>query len=970
MSSETPNGEPRKPAIPSPAKKDPALNITQRGNRLYQVGSLNKWFALASLGLFAFTIWMILYDYNREWKRYQRAFNRLTVQQTQAQLNAAVNSVDRARYDQVLAERAQAEAALAENEAAVSEIQARLDDLNAQHFATDRRRLNARAIYDVEKFDYEEALANHPEDAEALGQQVQETFAEINELEAETERLALEISDAEAELDTYVGARDTLTSERDDLLSEVVRLNTAVNTLDPGLFVTAFRNAPILDMLNPSEKIKQIILPDLENEHPFMAVPRVDRCTTCHLGIDQAAWEGGQQPFAAHPNLDIFLGSSSPHPIEQFGCTTCHAGLDRAVEFSRAGHTPENAAQREEWEQRYGWQEQHFLETPMLPLDRIEASCLKCHGGAGDVPEAPALNEGRDLIRMYGCFGCHNIPGYEDVRKVGPDLTRVGGKLERNFILKWLREPKSAKAEARMPQFWFNSNNSGPEFEARNNTEIVAITDFLLSRSEPLPLPVAARANGNAARGQAIVESVGCLGCHAIGTVPDDPVRTQHRRRFGYNLEAEGSKVSIQWLYNWVLDPTAVWHETNMPSLRLSQSEAADVAQYLASLTNPEFEAQTVPEADAAALDEITLEFLRTGSTGIQAEQQLATMSSDDKLLYSGERLIARYGCFGCHNIAGFEDMQPIGTGLGQAGSKLLSQLDFGFMDIEHNRSAWYEQKLTDPRSFDVDRVKRPEELLRMPNFHFSEGQVDALVLVLTGMVKDQVKPEMRDILSAEVEAGRSMIARRNCRGCHEINGSGGDIRSTIADQGLWPPLIATEGAKTQPDWLHGFLSDPGEATLRPWLTARMPTFGFGTVEAGTLTAYFSAEDGVNYPFIDTSIATSNATLTAGRELFDLMDCALCHPTSDVLPPNREPADLAPNLNLAWQRLRPEWVLDWILNPQSLMPGTRMPEFFRNGETQFPEFLDGDVQAQIKAIRDHIFLTLGQGTRATEVSDD
>jgi hypothetical protein len=66
-------------------------------------------------------------------------------------------------------------------------------------------------------------------------------------------------------------------------------------------------------------------------------------------------------------------------------------------------------------------------------------------------------------------------------------------------------------------------------------------------------------------------------------------------------------------------------------------------------------------------------------------------MSTEDKLLYSGERLIARYGCFGCHNIEGFQELQPIGTGLGQAGTKLLGQLDFGFMDIEHTRSAWYE---------------------------------------------------------------------------------------------------------------------------------------------------------------------------------------------------------------------------------------------------------------------------------------
>ena len=968
MTSETPNGEQKKPAIPPPAKKDNALNITQRGDRLYEIDNLNKWFAISSLALFVFTLWMILYDYNREWKRYQRIFNRLTVQQTQIDRQNAINAIDRARYDQVQAGIAQFGADLAANRDAVAQIQSRLADLNARHYATNRNRLDARAVYDVERFEYEEALANRPDRAEERLRRVEARFAQITELTAATEELEIEIREAEQERAAWVGARDELLAERDELRSELTRLEAALKTLDPGLFATSFRNAPILDMLNPSEKIRQIILPDLHNEHPFMQIPRVDRCTTCHLAIDNPTFEGVAQPFAPHPRLETFLASNSPHPIEQFGCTTCHGGLDRAVEFSRAGHTPVDASQREAWERAYGWKEQHFLETPMLPLDRTEANCLKCHAGAGDVPQAPTLNEGRDLVRMYGCFGCHNIPGYENVRKIGPDLTTVGDKITRDYMLRWLREPRSAKEEARMPQFWFNSNNDAPEFAARNETEIVAITEFLLSRSQPNPLPAAAR-TGNVTRGQELVGTRGCLGCHAVGPIPEDPVRTQHRRRFGYNLEGQGSKVTIGWLYNWVLDPHAVWPETNMPSLRLSPTEAADVAAYLASLTNPEFEAQTLPEADGAALDQVTIEFLRTGSTGIEAARQLAAMSSDEKLLYSGERLIARYGCFGCHTIEGFEDMQPIGTALGQAGSKLLNQFDFGFMDIEHTRSAWYEQKLADPRSFDIGRVKQPEELLRMPDFHFSEDQVDAIVLVLTGMVKDEVAADMRSVLSAEVEAGRAMIAQNNCRGCHEIEGAGGDIRSTIDDPGYWPPLLATQGAKTQPDWLHGFLSEPGDATLRPWLDARMPTFGFEPVEAGTLTAYFSAVDGADYPFIDTSIATTNNLLQLGDELFGLLDCGLCHPTSDVMPPGREAAELAPNLNLAWERLRPEWVLDWVLDPQALMPGTGMPEFFRNGQTDFPEYLGGDALAQIQAIRDHIFLTLGRGERRATTSD-
>src|SRR5207244_5261250 len=132
----------------------------------------------------------------------------------------------------------------------------------------------------------------------------------------------------------------------------------------------------------------------------------------------------------------------------------------------------------------------------------------------------------------------------------------------------------------------------------------------------------------------------------------------------------------------------------------------------------------------------------------------------------AGELVISGYGGFGCHNVPGVEKAQPIGTELTEAGSKLISQLDFGFLPIEHSRHAWYEQKLHDPRIFDVGRVKRPEELLRMPNFHFKDSEVNSIAMVLISMVKDKVPLEMRGKANEQIAAGRALIAEKNCRGC------------------------------------------------------------------------------------------------------------------------------------------------------------------------------------------------------------
>lgn len=973
MSSEQPNGGHKKPPIPTPAKKIPAFNIEKRGDRLYEINSLHKWFAISSLLLFAFTVAMVLQDYSREWKRYQREFNRLSIERTQQELQNAAGAVDRSKYDQLQKQLEQARAEQRQNEAQIREIQERIDDLDAEFYAVNQNFQFAKATYDVEKYEYEEALAYKRPNVDRLREQTLATEKRMNEHKAELDRLTIELRNARDELAKYVGRRDETQKEIDAMLSDYNRLQVRMSSLDPGLIVTSFRNAPVFDFMNPSERINQILIPNLYYEHPFKQIPRVDRCTTCHLGIDQEAWKDRQQPFKTHPRLDLFLSANSPHPMEQFGCTSCHSGLDRAVDFQTAGHTPRNEEQKKEWQEKYGWHVEHYLETPMLSMNNIEAGCFKCHSSAGEAPQAAALNNGRDLIRIYGCFGCHKIPGYENVRKVGPDLSTVSGKLTKDWVRKWLADPKAFKSEARMPKFWYTSNNSGPEWEKRNEAEINAITEFLWSKSKPKTLPQG-RGGGDPARGKQIVETVGCFGCHSVGPIEETPNRTQTRRRHGYNLASQGSKVSASWLYNWVKDPRQVWSESKMPSLRLTDSEAADVAAYLSSLRNPEFEKKTLPPVDAAALDEVVLEFLRSGSTDVEARQKIAGMTPEQKNLFAGERLIGRYGCFGCHVIPGFENAQPIGTELTEAGSKLVSQLDFGFLPIEHSRADWYAQKLKDPRIFDVGRVKRPEELLRMPNFGFSDSQVQSLTMVLSSLVRDRVPLEMRDRTPDAVQEGRLLIAEKNCKGCHLIEGAGGDIRAFLgtspAGQAQYPPNLATQGFKTQPGWLHPFLKDPGRNTLRPWLNARMPTFHFTERETAVIARYFSAVDGVDYPLITTDIQTTPEKLRAGEQLFTAMQCAKCHPTSSTPPPGRDPGELAPNLMLASQRLRPDWVLKWLEDPQEIVPNTRMPTFFSKDDrgvpqSQFPEFLNGDVKAQIEAIRDHLFVTLGGGRRGS-----
>ncbi len=45
----------------------------------------------------------------------------------------------------------------------------------------------------------------------------------------------------------------------------------------------------------------------------------VDRCTTCHLGLNEAGLgDIHQEPFSKHPAI--------PHSLDGFGCVICHGG--------------------------------------------------------------------------------------------------------------------------------------------------------------------------------------------------------------------------------------------------------------------------------------------------------------------------------------------------------------------------------------------------------------------------------------------------------------------------------------------------------------------------------------------------------------------------------------------------------------------------------------------------------------------
>jgi mono/diheme cytochrome c family protein len=268
----------------------------------------------------------------------------------------------------------------------------------------------------------------------------------------------------------------------------------------------------------------------------------------------------------------------------------------------------------------------------------------------------------------------------------------------------------------------------------------------------------------------------------------------------------------------------------------------------------------------------------------------------------------------------------------------------------------WTIMKLKKPRIFASDAVQQ-----KMPNFSLADSEAYALSVYLRSMTREYIPAAFKDSVDGimgQANRGRFLVHWRNCVGCHQIESGGGYIRERIKvienvpdALGFSPPLLTPEGKRVQEQWLYAFLQNP--SPIRPWIHTRMPTFGVSDTEVTVIQKYFLALGGEalierNYD----AWHPDEASIAPGKQLFDALQCLKCHVLGGT---EHDPSNLAPNLEMARTRLKPEWVLDWLINPNVISPGTRMPSFFPEGVSPKPDVLGGDAKKQIQAIRDYVF---------------
>ncbi len=920
----------------------------------YNMKTLNKVFAVLAVLLFIATIWVFIDDYLRPWKAVQIEGMQLEKEVLEQQIQVVNKSLDQTKVQSAKDAIVQAQKELRQKDDEIKAVEKKIKDIDGRLHANTIRKGSLGTQVSALIFHYEtEEAHGHSKVAAKLKQELtekQQKFALINNagvgLEQEKKAFIQELDSLKASVTQAEKALKDLIVKRDLLVKAKEKA-----TIGP---VDLLRNMPLIDYLDPTIKIHQIVVKNAYDDRYFQQVPKVDRCTTCHLFMDNPLFankegdpKGFQNPYRSHPKLDLMVGINSPHPMKEVGCTVCHGGEGHRVnDFNAVAHTPNNEKQKKDWIAKYDWKAPHKVPDPMLPLKYIEASCLKCHQGVDRVAQASKLNHGRELIQKYGCHGCHKIEGWEHHAKVGPTLNQFKGKLTKEFTKNWIWDPKSFNPHAKMPSFYSQSNNSKPEFMAKNITEVNAMVEYLWSKSGTY-VPFMKYTGGNSAKGKELIAEVGCLGCHQV-----EGLNNKAHAMQGPYLVNLGSKVNKDWLVSWLKKPSHYYQKTRMPSLRLTDQEASDISAYLLASRNENFEEMKFESLDEKLQDEILLTYMTAFDTKEVAQKKLAQMSSREKTLELGHKSLGKYGCYSCHNIKGFEGAAQIGPELTKVGSKPVEQFGFGHVKIPRTRHDWITHHLENPSQWDLGTVKPFKDLNRMPNFYLTPEEIEAMTTALLGQVEIHIPLAGQKVLAAheaKTEAGFKVINNYNCMGCHQIDGVGGKILASYDDPNQGPPQLNIEGERVHSEWLYTFFKNV-RPIRTPYLKVRMPSYEFTSEETNLIVDYFKnkTQTAVFTP-IPKKIKWEPGERQAAVQLFNEFACASCHSagfTQDV--------PQAPNLYHAKMRLRSAWIEKWLYDPQKIMPGTVMPNFWFDGVSSAPDILGGDTKKQIRALTKYI----------------
>jgi mono/diheme cytochrome c family protein len=523
-----------------------------------------------------------------------------------------------------------------------------------------------------------------------------------------------------------------------------------------------------------------------------------------------------------------------------------------------------------------------------------------------------------------------------------------------------------------------------------------ASSDFA---QEPVP-PLALSHNASAAplraqrrlrEGRELMAGRRCLKCHR-----DDVKGMPELDLDAPSLAEAGARLHPDWIAKWILNPREIRPEATMPKLPgIQPQDAADMAAYLGTLGKPDPDpaasadvarqggylfvemrcigCHTLPDKEAAP-DRIPFAFLR-------AKWRQAALK---KFLLGPEKHYAWIEMPNFHlkdeeadKLAAFLLSRP---GKTVEASGLKGDPVRGKHEVE-TRGCASCHKIAETNAFKAVAFREIKGDTwaggcKGADFGLSPAQIDAVV-AFAATDRESLRRE------ALPEFAERQFLNLRCFACHRRDDrmdAWSDVASetkgleapkkeddgefaTIQPAEPWFPSLTWIGEKLKPEWGVAFLKGEIAERPRPFLkNLRMPGF---PMRAEGLIHGFSLEHG--YPARGAAEPAPNPELAEfGRKLSGPtggLDCVSCHGIGPKGATKVFEAP-APNFKMARARLRKSYYDRWVREPLRLEPGTKMPQFIKDGRTQLTEILDGDGVKQADALWN--FLLEGEKIRPPE----
>ena len=525
-------------------------------------------------------------------------------------------------------------------------------------------------------------------------------------------------------------------------------------------------------------------------------------CVICHHGQGAAttvseahfstkAWE---QPILPARYLEASCGQCHMEPLKgtpqlnlgrrllaRFGCAHCHAITQADGSLIVPVDEPpslDHIAEKTTREWLFAWIKNPqaygvFSTMPNFRFSDQEAADIanflisqsttsensKVPLASMPLPSAEqAAVDGAGLYGQLFCASCHATQNSKGILMGGdlaPELTRVGNKVNPDWLRRWLRAPQGYDSKTRMPRYRYDDK------------QLALLTAYLLTKKDDDFLANVHLAPSNAesvARGKKLTSDYGCAACHRINGIPPlegfapDLSRIGSKPLFQVGFLRDMPETLPDYIFRKIRDPRAFGPALKMPRFTLADNQ----------------------------VEALTTALLAQTDRAVSMPPELVRSIPHAKYHPGGDagRLMEDLRCQSCHTINGNGgDMAP---DLSREGSAV--------------QRAWLLDFMRNPDTL------RPALIRRMPKFNLSDEEIrglsDYMLTAYQAPGFDSSALDVQALNPAAAARGKTLFySKFACQSCH--------IADYKNDKGYVGPALADVGSRLTPVWIYRWLQNP-----------------------------------------------------------------------------------------------------------------------------------------------------------------